>query len=49
MISQLQLMQNELTLAQAELTNLSNGYQHYFDWEQFKLARQGIALTNTGK
>ena len=49
MISQLQLMQNELTLAQAELTNLSNGYQHYFDWEQFKLARQGIALTGTGK
>ena len=49
MISQLQLMQNELTLAQAELTNLSNGYQHYFDWEQFKLARQGIALTSTGK
>ena len=49
MISQLQLMQNELTLAQAELTNLSNGYQHYFDWQQFKLARQGIALTGASK
>mgnify|MGYP003304993017 CR=1 FL=1 len=49
MISQLQLMQNELTLAQAELTNLSNGYQHYFDWQQFKLARQGIALTGANK
>lgn len=49
MISQLQLMQNELALAQAELTNLSNGYQHYFDWQQFKLARQGIALTGASK
>ena len=49
MISQMQLMQNELTLAQAELTNLSNGYQHYFDWQQFKLARQGIALNSTGQ
>ena len=49
MISQMQLMQNELTLAQAELTNLSNGYQHYFDWQQFKLARQGIALNTTGQ
>lgn len=49
MISQLQLMQNELTLAQAELANLSNGYQHYFDWQQFKLARQGIALTGASK
>ena len=49
MISQIQLMQNELTLAQAELTNLSNGYQHYFDWQQFKLARQGIALNTTGQ
>ena len=49
MISQLQLMQNELTLVQAELTNLSNGYQHYFDWQQFKLARQGIALTGASK
>ena len=44
MISQMQLMQNELTLAQAELTNLSNGYQHYFDWQKFKLARQGIEV-----
>ena len=49
MISQMQLMQNELTLAQAELTNLSNGYQHYFDWQQFKLARQGIALNTATK
>ena len=49
MISQMQLMQNELALAQAELTNLGNGYQHYFDWQQFKLARQGIALNTTGK
>jgi len=49
MISQLQLMQNEMALAQAELTNLSNGYQHYFDWQQFKLARQGIALTGASK
>ena len=49
MISQMQLMQNELTLAQAELTNLSNGYQHYFDWQQYKLARQGIALNSTGQ
>jgi outer membrane protein TolC len=49
MISQMQLMQNELALAQAELTNLSNGYQHYFDWQQFKLARQGIALNTSGK
>ncbi len=49
MISQLQLMQNELTLAQAELTNLSNGYQHYFDWQQFKLARQGIDMSSMGK
>lgn len=44
MISQVQLLQNELALAQAKLTNLSNGYQHYFDWLQFKLERQGIAL-----
>jgi outer membrane protein TolC len=49
MISQMQLMQNELTLAQAELTNLSNGYQHYFDWKQYKLARQGIALNAGGQ
>ena len=49
MISQMQLMQNELTLAQAELTNLSNGYQHYFDWQQYKLARQGITLNTTGQ
>jgi outer membrane protein TolC len=49
MISQIQLMQNELTLAQAELTNLSNGYQHYFDWQQYKLARQGIALNAGGQ
>ena len=49
MISQMQLMQNELTLAQAELTNLSNGYQHYFDWQQYKLARQGIALNAGGQ
>ena len=49
MISQMQLMQNELTLAQAELTNLSNGYQHYFDWQQYKLARQCIALNAGGQ
>ena len=49
MISQMQLMQNEMALAQAELTNLSNGYQHYFDWQQFKLARQGIDMSAMGK
>lgn len=49
MISQLQLLQNELTLAQAELTNLSNGYQHYFDWQQYKLAKQGIDLSSVSK
>ena len=42
MISQLQLLQAELTLAQAELTNLSNGYQHYFDWQEYNLVKQGI-------
>lgn len=46
MISQVQLLQNELTLAQAELTNLGNGYQHYFDQQQFKLMRQGIKLNS---
>ena len=49
MISQMQLMQSEMALAQAELTNLSNGYQHYFDWQQFKLARQGIDMSAMGK
>ena len=49
MISQMQFMQNELTLAQAELTNLSNGYQHYFDSQQFILARQGISVGATGQ
>lgn len=44
MISQIQLLQSELALAQAELNNLSNGYQHYFDWQLFKLERQGIAI-----
>jgi len=38
-----------MALAQAELTNLSNGYQHYFDWQQFKLARQGIDMSAMGK
>ena len=49
MISQMQLMQNEMALAPAELTNLSNGYQHYFDWQQFKLSRQGIDMSAMGK
>ena len=49
MISQMQLLQAEATLAQAELTNLGNGYQHYFDWQQYKLARQGIALNAGGQ
>ena len=42
MISQMQLLQAEATLAQAELTNMSNGYQHYFDWLEYNLAKQGI-------
>lgn len=46
MISQLQLLQNELTLRQAELTNLSNGYQHYFDWQKYYLAKQGIDVSS---
>ena len=46
MISQMQLLQAEATLAQAELTNLSNGYQHYFDWLEYNLAKQGIDLNS---
>lgn len=46
MISQLQLLQSELTLRQAELTNLSNGYQHYFDWQKYYLAKQGIDVSS---
>ena len=42
MISQLQLLQAEAALAQAKLTNLSNAYQHYFDWQEYNLAKQGI-------
>ena len=46
MISQMQLMQAEAALAQAELTNLGNGYQHYFDWLEYNLAKQGIDLNS---
>ena len=46
MISQMQLLQAEATLAQAELTNLGNGYQHYFDWLEYNLAKQGIDLNS---
>ena len=42
MISQMQLLQAEAALAQAKLTNLSNAYQHYFDWQEYNLAKQGI-------
>lgn len=47
MISQMQLLQAEMTLAQAELTNLGNGYQHYFDWLEYNLAKQGIDMNAT--
>ena len=46
MISQMQLLQAEAALAQAELTNLGNGYQHYFDWLEYNLAKQGIDLNS---
>ena len=42
MISGMELQQAELILAQAELTYLSNGYQHYFDWQKYYLAEKGI-------
>lgn len=45
MISQMQLLQAEAALAQAELTNLGNGYQHYFDWLEYNLAKQGISTS----
>ena len=46
MISQMQLLQAEAALAQAELTNMTNGYQHYFDWLEYNLAKQGIDLNS---
>ena len=46
MISQMQLLQAEAALTQAELTNMTNGYQHYFDWLEYNLAKQGIDLNS---
>ncbi len=42
MISQLQLLQAEASLMQAEMTNLQNGYTYYFDWQKYNLAKNGI-------
>lgn len=42
MISEMQLRQAELTLAQAELTNMQNGYQFYLDWQKYYAAEKGV-------
>jgi len=42
MISQVQLLQAEATLTQAELTNMQNGYAYYFDWQKYYMAERGI-------
>lgn len=46
MISGMELQQADLLLAQAELEHLSCGYQHYFDWQKYYLAEQGIATSS---
>ncbi len=42
MISEMQLRQAELALAQAELTNMQNGYQFYLDWQKYYAAEKGV-------
>ena len=42
MISEMQLRQAELAVAQAELTNMQNGYQFYLDWQKYYAAEKGV-------
>lgn len=46
MISGLALQQADLQLAQAELTYLSDGYQHYFAWQKYYLAEKGVDVSS---
>ena len=42
MISELQLRQAELSLKNAEMTNMQNGYQYYLDWQKYYAAEKGV-------
>lgn len=45
MISELTLLQSELALKSAEMTNMQNGYQYYLDWQKYYLAEKGIDVS----
>ena len=45
MISELQLRQAELSLKNAEMTNIQNGYQYYLDWQKYYAAEKGVDVS----
>ena len=45
MISSIQLQQAELQLKQAEMTNMSNGYTYYLDWQKYYAAEKGVDMS----
>lgn len=45
MISSIQLQQTELQLKQAEMTNMSNGYTYYLDWQKYYAAEKGVDMS----
>ena len=45
MISELQLRQAELSLKNAEMTNMQNGYQYYLDWQKYYAAEKGVDVS----
>ena len=45
MISSIQLQQAELQLKQAEITNMSNGYTYYLDWQKYYAAEKGVDMS----
>lgn len=45
MISAIQLQQAELQLKSAEMTNMSNGYTYYLDWQKYYAAEKGVDMS----
>ena len=46
MISEVQLRSAELSLKNAELTNMKNGYAFYMDWQKYYAAEKGVDMTS---
>lgn len=44
MISELEMRSAELSLKQAEMTNVQNGYQYYLDWQKYYAAEKGVEI-----